>query len=177
MGPLRKGKELRPHAKWGIYSKISGDRNLPTDERRRWLNDQASWLWNESDIITRSIYPIWLEGEPNWPRVRDLMFDKVGEAVRLANNARLQTGKRPMVFSYLSSRVAPGPSQFVGEWLTSKQIENQLQHSLLGGADGAIFWENARDNAPPNPTEEEYIEFLNTAVKSALVKLKLGAWK
>ncbi len=174
--PLRKAKELRPNAQWGFYSRLSGDRNLPTDDRHRWKNDQVDWLWNESNVITRSIYPYWHENEPHWPRTRDLMQDKIEEAARLARNVQTQTGRKPVVLSYVSSRVMSNQSQYQGQWVTQTQISDQLRSSSSGGADGVIFWENVRNDRPPNPTEQEYIHFLDTIVKASLMELQMGVF-
>ncbi|MFG0329527.1 MAG: hypothetical protein ACF8PN_06450 [Phycisphaerales bacterium] len=173
---VRRAQELRPDAKWGLYGQLSSDRNLPIDDHYRWINDQSAWLWQQVDVITRPIYSIWYETDQYWPRVRDLMSDKVAEAVRLADEAERVTGREKLAYAYCHFRVAGSNSRHAREWLTDQQVQDMLDHSWMSGADGALIWQVVRENRSDYPTEPVYINYLEDSLDLALANLGLGAY-
>ncbi len=173
---IRVAKEMRPEAKLGFYGLVSTDRNLPVDDYHRGINDHSSWFYDAVDVITISMYPFWHETEQYWPRVRDLMSDKVAESVRLRDEAELRTGKEKLAMPYMHLRVSNTRSAYHDQWVPHSQASDCLEHAWLGGADGAIYWQAVRAELDPFPTEPEYVEQIEGLLAPVIEELELGAY-
>ncbi len=174
---LRTAKQLRPDAKWGYYSLVRADRNLPMDDRRKWVNDQSNWFWEEVDVICPYAYTGYHELDPEHVRVEELMVDKTREAVRIADGVLERTDHRPMVYPYMSARtVYWGLSQYEGQWATQSQLSNFFRAARQGGADGLILWQSVKDSDDRRRTESEYVQTLDTTVQQALREVRMGAF-
>lgn len=180
---LEKAREKRPNAKWGFFPMTAylQNPNHPfnpgVNDDVRWINDQSDWLWDAVDVIVMPGYNGWHESEEEHLGIEDAMPDKSGELARIADCVLQRTGRRPLCLQYVHLQVLGwGDSQHRGDWYAPEQVRDTIERVYEGGADGLVFWQRVLADGIESPTEEEFVEVIDTDVRAALEELQLGSF-
>lgn len=141
---IRTCKELRPKARWGMYA-YPGEYHAGTEQ-------SLKWLWEALDVMMPSMYvPRFsvtggqhLPGQGGWQTYERFVRNTVGVARRMAELGA-KGGPHKPVIPFLSPRYFDANEHYAWKPLNDLDAEMTLRVPWLAGADGAIFWDYARD--------------------------------
>ncbi len=141
---LRTCKELRPRAKWGFYC-YPQPYHAATEQSLR-------WLWESVDALYPGFYISGFavdEGADIKPGqiAASVTIKQMRDHAALARRFADLTPDRKDVVFLLSPRYFDVNKQYAWQVLNETDLEITVRLPWLCGADGAIFWDNVRDDA------------------------------
>ncbi|KAL6735674.1 hypothetical protein Aduo_006090 [Ancylostoma duodenale] len=152
---IRKGRELRPKAKWGFYGFPYCNYNAGINgtyecwkKYQEW-NDKMMFIFNESDVLYPSIY---LGFNATW----DQRFRYVQAVLKEAR--RISKKFSPPLPIYAYTKIEYDPLRKINDFYNDDDLCTTIKQPADLGIDGLIIWSSSRNITLRCPHIKENIE-------------------